>query len=366
MIYRVIGVMSGSSLDGLDIAFVQFEEAGGRWTWQIEAAECRPYPAEWRERLKGATEMSARDYMLLHSDYGHYIGRQVAAFMEENELSYRVSLIASHGHTTFHMPPRMTGQIGCGAAIAAETGLPVVTDLRALDVALGGQGAPIVPMGERLLFPEEQYLLNIGGIANLSVATPGGYVAFDTSPANRLLNGLVEPLGLEYDEDGRMAASGQIREDILSQLQSLAYHGQAYPKSLPNEFGTNVVMPILASVGLSREDALRTTVEYISSSVRQGIERVISTSGMSISPGAKMLITGGGALNAFLVSRIAAQLQPLGISALAADPVTAMYKEALIMGLLGVLRWREEATTLTSVTGASRDSVGGALWMGHS
>lgn len=365
MIYRVIGVMSGSSLDGLDIAFVQFEEAGGRWTWHIEAAACQAYPPEWQERLKHATELSARDYLLLHADYGHFIGRQVNGFMEENDLSYRVSLIASHGHTTFHMPPRMTAQIGCGAAIAAETGLPVVTDLRALDVALGGQGAPIVPMGEKLLFPGESFLLNIGGIANLSVSTPGGYVAFDTSPANRLLNLLVEPLGMAYDEDGRLAASGQVDELVLNQLLALPYHGHAYPKSLPNEFGTDIVMPILRAAGNGTADALRTAVEYIALSVRQGIDSVIGRSGMHIADGSRMLITGGGALNTFLVSRIDANIRTLGITAVAADPITAMYKEALIMGLLGVLRWREESTTYSSVTGASRDSVGGALWMGH-
>lgn len=365
MIYRVIGVMSGSSLDGLDIAFIQFEETGGRWTWQIEAAECTEYPASWKERLKGAIELSAREYMLLHADFGHYIGRQVCRFMEENELSYRVSLIASHGHTTFHMPPRMTGQIGCGAAIAAETGLPVVTDLRALDVALGGQGAPIVPMGEKLLFPKERFLLNIGGIANLSVATPTGYVAFDTSPANRLLNMLVAPLGMDFDEDGRIAASGEIDHEVLRQLQSLSYHGYAYPKSLPNDFGTDVVMPILQKPGIGTEDALRTAVEYIAWAVSTGVSDVIDNAGLHDVAGSKILVTGGGALNGYLVSRIDALLNPLGISAIAADPVTAMYKEALIMGLLGVLRWREEATTLSTVTGAARDSIGGALWMGH-
>lgn len=365
MIYRVIGVMSGSSLDGLDIAFVQFEEAGGKWTWRIEAAACRSYPDEWRERLAGATRLSARDYMLLHADYGHFIGQQVSHFIEEHELAYRVSLIASHGHTTFHMPPRMTAQIGCGAAIAAETGLPVVTDLRALDVALGGQGAPIVPMGEQLLFPAESFLLNIGGIANLSVATPGGYVAFDTAPANRLLDGLVEPLNLAYDEDGRLAARGQVDQDVLHRLLALSYHGQGYPKSLPNEFGTDIVMPMLRTAGNGTEDALRTAVEYIALTLRQGIDSVIGRTGMTIPEGSRLLITGGGALNSFLVSRIDANIRALGLSAVAADPVTAMYKEALIMGLLGVLRWREESTTLSSVTGARRDSVGGALWMGH-
>lgn len=368
MNYRAIGLMSGSSLDGLDIVCAAFEVSGGAWSHRIEAAACMPYPEEWRERLSTATSLSALDYQLLHSDYGHYLGRCVNEFIEGNDLQYRVSLVASHGHTTFHLPPRMTGQVGCGAAIAAVTGLPVVSDLRALDVALGGQGAPIVPMGERLLFPDTRWFLNLGGIANLTASGEGGarQVAFDTGPANRVLNLLAAQEGLAYDEDGRMAASGRVDEPVLATLDALPYYAMPYPKSLANDFGTGTVHPILASSGLSTADALRTCVEHIARQVAHSVAQVIDRGDAPSPDGGTMLVTGGGALNGFLVRRIDEHLQPMRLRAEAADPLIANYKEALIMALLGVLRWREEVTTMPDVTGATRAGIGGALWMGHS
>ena len=193
MVYRVIGLMSGSSLDGLDIAFVEFQENAGKWGYEIKAAECYSYTEEWVNKLKNAISLNGMDYQLLHTDFGHYIGKQINKFIEEKKLHYQVALIASHGHTTFHVPAKkMTAQLGDGAAIAAVTQLPVVADLRALDVALGGQGAPIVPIGEKLLLGGYDYFLNLGGIANIShnadPSTGSGYIAFDVCPANRVLN----------------------------------------------------------------------------------------------------------------------------------------------------------------------------------
>jgi anhydro-N-acetylmuramic acid kinase len=188
MLYRTIGLMSGSSLDGLDIVFAEFYENAGSWNFEIKAADCYEYSPGWKERLQNATSLTALDYLFLHSEYGHYLGKQVNRFIEEKSLHYQVGLIASHGHTTFHVPPKMTAQLGDGAAIAAETKLPVVSDLRALDVAFGGQGAPIVPVGEKLLLKEYSMFLNLGGIANISFNLPDNYIAFDVCPANRVLN----------------------------------------------------------------------------------------------------------------------------------------------------------------------------------
>jgi anhydro-N-acetylmuramic acid kinase len=157
MIYRAIGLMSGSSLDGLDIAFVHFHENAGKWDFDIVHAECWPYAAEWINKLQSSIQLNALDYQLLHTEYGHYLGSGVNAFINKHQLHYQVQLIASHGHTTFHVPQKMTAQLGDGAAIAAETGIPVISELRALDVALGGQGAPIVPIGDKLLFGEFDY-----------------------------------------------------------------------------------------------------------------------------------------------------------------------------------------------------------------
>lgn len=200
MTYKAIGLMSGSSLDGLDVVFAHFTEQAGRWRYEVIAADCYPYSLSWHERLQGATGLTARDYCLLDAEYGHFLGQMVNRFSEEKGVSLQADLIASHGHTTFHMPGAlMTAQLGDGAALAAETGMAVISDLRALDVALGGQGAPLVPLGERLLFPEYPFLLNLGGIANLSCHREGTIQAFDVCAANRVLDTLASRLGRPFD-----------------------------------------------------------------------------------------------------------------------------------------------------------------------
>jgi anhydro-N-acetylmuramic acid kinase len=361
MIYRAIGLMSGSSLDGLDIVFTELHENGGKWTYEILAADCYPYSEDWTKRLAGATSLTAKDYLLLHTEYGEYVGQQVMKFIEEHGLHFKVAVVASHGHTTFHIPAKkMTAQLGDGAAIAAVTQLPVVTDLRSMDVAFGGQGAPIVPIGEKLLLPGYDYFLNLGGIANISM-TGANYAAFDICAANRVLNMLAAQTGKEYDEDGKLAASGQLNPALLDQLNGLEYYKQAYPKSLANDFGTDTVYPLITAAGLSVPDALHTYVEHIALQIRDAVTSLPNHS----SPQSKLLVTGGGALNNYLVERIKEQVAGLGIEVVIPAKELIQYKEALIMALIGVLRWREENNVLSSVTGSRRDSVGGAMWMGQ-
>lgn len=360
MVYKVIGIMSGSSLDGLDIAYVELEESFGKWRFSVLQAACMPYSPEWEGRLRNATNLTARDYLLLDAEYGHYIGQQVNTFMQHHELAYKVSLIASHGHTTFHLPPFMTAQLGSGAAISTETGLPVVSDLRTIDVALGGQGAPMVPIGERLLWPEVPLFLNIGGIANISINGPSAYLAYDVCPANRVLNLLSELRGKSFDENGSIAAAGKVDHTLLDELNSLSYYGQPYPKSLSNDFGTEVVYPMLMASGLTVEDMLRTYTEHIAVQVATEVERHLS--GLTIAA-PQLLVTGGGALNTLLLERLKTHLEPMRVQVDRPDVEIVQYKEALIMGILGVLRWREETTAIASVTGARRDSIGGALWI---
>lgn len=366
MIYRAIGLMSGSSLDGLDIVFAEIEENGGKWGYEIIHAECYPYDNYWVEKLKSATSLSALEYQLLHTEYGHYLGQQVNRFIGEKGLQYKVALVGSHGHTTFHVPGRkMTAQLGDGAAIAAETKLPVVTDLRAMDLALGGQGAPIVPIGERLLLGGFNYFLNIGGIANISHnADPGSYIAFDVCAANRVLNMLAAKAGKEYDEGGKIAASGSLNQSLLEHLNALSYYIQPWPKSLANEFGTETVYPIIEKAGLSIPDALHTYTEHIAIQIRNSIDSLRKTGSVNADQ-QRLLVTGGGAFNAFLVERLKVHLRDWKIEVVIPDENLVKYKEALIMALIGVLRWREEINVLASVTGAERNSVGGAMWMGQ-
>jgi anhydro-N-acetylmuramic acid kinase len=364
MLYRVIGLMSGSSLDGLDLTFVEFEEKGGKWSFTIIASACYPYDEQWTNRLRTGSELKAVDYVLLDAEYGHYLGEQINRFIQEKALEYKVGLIASHGHTLFHLPGKYSVQIGNGAAIAADTSLPVVSDLRSLDVALGGQGAPIVPMGEQLLFPEYTFFLNIGGISNISFKGEQVYDAFDVCPANRVLNQLAEQKHVSFDKDGAFAAAGRISESLLERLNQQAYYQSDYPKSLANEFGTEVVYPMLVASELPIEDLLATYTEHIAIQVALAIEKIMAK--RSLPNGQhKMLVTGGGAYNAYLISRISQHLLPYGIELVLPSNEIIEYKEALIMALLGVLRWREEETVFSSVTGAKRASTGGAFWMGQ-
>jgi anhydro-N-acetylmuramic acid kinase len=257
----------------------------------------------------------------------------------------------------------MTAQLGDGAAIAAVTGINVVSDLRSMDIARGGQGAPIVPMGEKLLFSNNALLLNLGGIANISAATPNGYIAFDICPANRVLNMLVADAGQDYDKDGLLAAKGFVRDEVLAKMNQQAYYAKPFPKSLANNFGTDVIYPLLKQANLSVPDALRTMVEHISIQLIRSTGRLLNI--FKDNRPTCMLVTGGGAHNLFLMERLKAALRVMGIALELPDKKVIDYKEALIMALLGILRWREENTVLHTVTGASRSSIGGAVWIGQ-
>jgi anhydro-N-acetylmuramic acid kinase len=286
----------------------------------------------------------------------------VNKFIDAQGLHHQVQLIASHGHTTFHVPHAgMTGQLGDGAAIAATTEINVVSDLRALDVAFGGQGAPIVPVGEKLLLNDYSYFLNVGGIANISYNHPEGYIAFDVCAANRVLNMLSQQEGKEYDAGGEMAASGEINTALLTKLNELEYYKKAHPKSLANSFGIEEVYPIIQGFSLNTRDALRTYVEHVAVQISASLQTIGSSTGEN----KKLLVTGGGALNTFLTGRLAETLRGINIEVVVPDAMLVNYKEALVMALIGVLRWREEYNVLNTVTGARRSSIGGAVWIGQ-
>lgn len=358
MVYNVIGLMSGSSLDGLDIACVKLEEVRGKWNFEILHADCIPFTEEWVRALREAMDLSAIDYLKLDTKFGRLLGTYINSFIAHHELEHKVHFIASHGHTVFHEPHDFTtAQLGNGAAIAAVTGLPVINDLRAVDVALGGQGAPIVPIGDKLLFADYDYLLNIGGIANISIKRGDSYTAFDVCPANQVLNRLAAREGLQMDTDGALAAGGVVLPELLAALSLDEFYTRTPPRSLSNSSALAMAAPVFEAAGHSTPDLLATATTHIANEV----ERVVRQYAHG-TPG-KMLITGGGAFNKTLVSLITERLGCLGIEVVVPDTATVKYKEALVMALLGVLRWREEVNVLASVSGAERDSVGGALWL---
>ncbi len=347
-------------MDGLDIVHVLLSEVRGQWSYDILHADCVPYNEQWTEDLREATNKNVSDFLKLHTSYGRYLGEQVNAFIAKHDLAHNVHFIASHGHTVFHEPEhRTTVQVGDGAAIAAVTGLPVINDLRAMDVALGGQGAPIVPIGDKLLFGGHDYLLNIGGIANITISGGEAPIAFDVCPANQILNALAEREDQPMDKDGNMASVGALLPGILEELNDADYYKRLPPKSLSNDAAMDLVFPKLLETEQHNYDLLHTAtmliVQQISAAVQlypHGKEQ------------ATLLATGGGAFNTFLITELQKALTPLNIAVVVPDANVVKYKEALVMALIGTLRWREEVNVLSSVTGAGRNSVGGALWIG--
>lgn len=351
--------MSGSSMDGLDIAYCTFEEIGGKWSFQINQADCIPFDENWKSMLHQITQFNGKELMLAHTAFGKWMGEAIQQFVETHQLEHKVHLIASHGHTVFHEPKLgMTFQLGDGAAIAAITQLPVVSDLRNMDVALGGQGAPIIPIGEKYLWSEYDCFLNIGGISNITIKKGNEHIAYDVCPANRVLNLLASELNLTYDDRGREAQKGQLNQSLLNQLNELDYYKHSYPKSLSNEFGIDIVYPIIQNYPISIQDKLNTMCEHIAIQIANEVDAHQVKN-------CKMLVTGGGALNTFLITLIKEKLVANDVEVIVPDMNLIQYKEAVVMALIGILRWREEVNVLESVTGAKRSSVGGALWMGQ-
>ena len=349
MIYSVIGLMSGTSLDGLDIAFCEFSREEKHWTYKIHCAETIPYDNHWQDLLSTIESGSALDFVTADVEYGQLLGRLTREFI--NKYNLHPDFIASHGHTIFHQPEKkITSQIGCGPAIAAETGLPVVCDFRSLDVALGGQGAPLVPIGDELLFNGFDFCLNIGGFANISYQTANKRIAYDVCPANIVMNQLALQAGFGYDPDGVLAASGMVNQQLLGTLNALPYYKIAFPKSLGKEWVVQHIFPMLKNSGQSTNDLLATFCEHIAMQVAAATEA---------KKGTKLLITGGGAFNEFLIGRIRNYAIP---EIIIPDVYTINFKEALIFAFLGVLRQRNEINCLRSVTGAAKDSCGGAIY----
>jgi anhydro-N-acetylmuramic acid kinase len=358
--YRVIGLMSGSSLDGLDIAYCEFSVEQGQWSFVILNTAVVPYTDEWVQELKNLPVSNAKTFWQSHTALGSYFAGQVNAFIRRNSLLGKVDLLASHGHTIFHFPEKkFTTQVGDGSAIAAGTYLPVVCDFRSADVADGGQGTPIVPIGDLLLFPLHRFCLNIGGIANISCKTENSIVAFDICPANQVINSLANRLGKEFDDLGKLAADGKLSKPLLEKLNGLAFYPLPYPKSLDNSFSREIILPAIEEFELSTEDKLRTYTEHIAVQLAKHIQMIAGKEKLKFGPSEKMLVTGGGAFNDFLIERIR---KNTGVEIEVPDHELVKFKEAVVVALMGVLRMRNEINILKSVTGASKDSVGGAVY----
>jgi anhydro-N-acetylmuramic acid kinase len=331
----------------MDLAAVEFSQNNNKWGFSLLTAETIEYSNDWLIKLKNAPLLSGKKLMKLHAEYGQFIGGQINNFI--SKTGFKPHLVASHGHTVFHQPEKhFTFQMGSGAEISATTKIITIADFRSGDVALGGQGAPLVPVGDKYLFSAYDYCLNLGGFANISFEQNNKRIAFDICPVNIILNHLAQKHGLQFDKNGELGRKGEVNNELLQNLNNLPYYARDAPKSLGREWLENEFMKVIEYSPISDNDKLRTVYQHIA----QQISSVIVSRG-------KMLITGGGAFNTFLLEQIS-MLTNTEIIIPSAEIVN--YKEALVFAFLGVLRIKNINNCLATVTGASKDSCTGIVF----
>ncbi|MFP4555785.1 MAG: anhydro-N-acetylmuramic acid kinase [Bacteroidales bacterium] len=347
--YRAIGVMSGTSLDGLDLSLAEYSKSNSCWKYKFIKTLTVPYPKAFKESLKNAMNISGNELMQLDAFFGEWIAKRILEFIPQN--GEEIHVVGSHGHTIFHNPKEgYTTQIGSGAHIAALTGIPCVCNFRMADVARKGQGAPLAPIGDELLFNEYDFCLNIGGIANISHRKNNARIAYDICPANMILNHIANQLGKDYDKDGKIGQAGEIIPNLLSKLNELSYYKKEGAKSLGREWFESTFLPIIKQFNSSPANLLRTLYEHIAIRIAQS---------MHSSPNSTTLITGGGARNKFLTMLLKNMCKNKLI--IPSNEIID-FKESLIFGFLAVLYQSRVPSCLCSATGALEDSIGGCLY----
>ena len=339
---EIIGLMSGTSLDGLDITHVAFDFSAVLPTFELLHSETLPYSDEILVKLNVAKTFSVPEMLMLDKEIGRFYALKVLDFIEKNKISVKtISAIASHGQTIFHQPENgFTQQIGCGTTLAFLSGIPVINDFRSLDVVAGGQGAPLVPIGDFQLFSDKaDAFLNIGGFVNISFKKGDEITAFDICPGNLPLNKFAEIIGLKYDKNGEIAKNGQLDHSLLIELNNINYYSLVAPKSLGTEWLEKQFLPLIP-VELSPEKKLRTITEHIAFQ----ISAVLNDQQIN-----SIFITGGGAHNNFLIECLK---QHFSGKIIVPESKLIDFKEAIIFAFLGARYLRNEATTISSVTGA--------------
>ncbi|MBB3700257.1 anhydro-N-acetylmuramic acid kinase [Flammeovirga yaeyamensis] len=355
--FRLIGIMSGTSLDGVDLCYAEFwKDSKRQWQYYMPYVESYPYSEDWRIRLNTAEHLSAFEYIKLDRELGKKLGELAKCFIDKHNL--KVDYVSSHGHTIFHQTDLgVTSQIGSGPEIAVASGHNVINDFRIGDVALGGQGAPLVPIGDRLLFSEYHYRLNLGGIGNISYEVDNETIAFDTSPANMPLNIYMRTLGKEYDDQGAMARRGFVRKEIFDALNNLPFYQTFEKKSLGKEWVEAQYLPLLDKIE-KIEDRLATSIEHTAYQIKRIIDQAEQHSKIRFSK-SKLLITGGGAFNDYMIERIRTYCS--NVEVVLPNEKIINHKEALLFAFLGNLRIHKEVNCLKSVTGAKIDNIGGVV-----
>ena len=347
--FRILGVMSGTSLDGIDLAYLAFTREE-HWEASILKAETIPYSQKWVEALKTSAELSRTDIAALDEKYTDYLAEIIQQFIQKNKIE-KLDAVCSHGHTVLHQPEKgFTVQIGNLPKLATMLQQKVVCDFRVQDVELGGQGAPLVPIGDRLLFSDYDYCLNLGGFANISTEIESKRIAYDICPVNTVLNEYASRLGFAFDRDGAIARNAEVNQDLLKELNSLSFYQQKPPKSLGIEWVNSVIFPILEKSESTSEEIIATFTEHVAVQLSENIQHYSSQ---------KVLVTGGGAFNTYLIELLQ---QKTKAQIILPQKNLIEFKEALIFGFLGVLRLENEVNVLASVTGASKNHSSGKIF----
>lgn len=348
--YNVIGVMSGTSLDGVDLSHIIFNTENNKWDFQILECQTIPYSTEWLNKLKIAVSFSEDELTKLNKDYTQLLGKIIKDFIQNHNIE-NLDAVCSHGHTVLHQPQSgFTLQIGNLPEIAKYSNQKVVCDFRVQDVEFGGQGAPLVPIGDRILFSDYDYCLNLGGFSNVSFEKNKERIAFDISPVNTVLNFYANQLGFDFDDKGQISKSGKLNLELLTELNSLEYYKKTFPKSLGFEFVKENILPLIEGYTIPIEDKMHTFTEHIA------LQIALSLSNRN----GKILVTGGGTYNDFLIERMKFHLPNMKI--IIPNKKILEFKEALIFGLLGVLKLRNEINVLKSVTGAKMNHSSGKIY----
>jgi anhydro-N-acetylmuramic acid kinase len=340
--------MSGTSLDGLDLILSRFYRSQHHWKYIIHKAVTYNYTADWKKRLNNACMLKAGDFLQLHNEYGKFIGNAVLKFLRTSRV--KADLVASHGHTIFHQPKHeITFQLGSGAAIASKCRVTTVSDFRSLDIAFGGQGAPLVPVGDELLFHDYRFCLNLGGFANISNKLGGLRIACDLCPVNIVINELALRTGHEFDPGGVIGSRGKINNELLNELNRLDFYCKPAPKSLGREWVKEKFMPVLGKYEIPVEDLIRSVYEHIIIQISKYVNMYDT---------GEILATGGGVFNTFLIELLQ---QKIKSKIIIPGRQLIKFKEALIFAFLGLLRYRNEINCLSSVTGATCDTSSGVI-----
>ncbi len=355
--YNVLGMMSGTSLDGLDMAYCRFWQEEGQWKYEIKETTTIPYSDEQKNKLSTAITLDPMDLFEMHHRYGEWLGKTAVEFLDTHKL--KVDFISSHGHTIHHRPEEgYTFQAGDGAELAKHSGQTVICDYRTEDVKHGGQGAPLVPIGDRLLLSEYDYCLNLGGISNISFEKDGKRIAYDIGIANMLLNPLAQKAGQHYDHNGDLARQGSLNEGLYEALNNLEYYSLPWPKSTGYEWFAKEIWPLVESYDDSPENLLRTAVHHIAEQIANAVHSTLGGIQELRTKNYELLSSGGGAKNSFLMEVLQEKLGS-GVHVHIPDGKLIDYKEALVFALMGVLKMEGGVNVLSSVTGGVKDLCSG-------